>query len=168
MTNLEIETNTLRAILEGMIRDNPDMADDETLRADMLDGETNLIPLLTEIHRQIDDATAMWVGTANRLNELSSRKARFEKRVEFYRALVLKLLQSADLRKVELPECTLSLRNNPPQLLITAVAGELPDDLVKIKREPDRVKIRAALENGREVPGFYLNNAPPTLTVRVK
>jgi hypothetical protein len=47
-------------------------------------------------------------------------------------------------------------------------ADLLPDDLVRIKREADRVKIREALLAHRKLPGISLSNAPPTLAINVK
>jgi hypothetical protein len=98
-----------------------------------------------------------------------SRQARFQHRADFGRVLIMRVMEAARLKKIELPEVTLSVRTGMPQLV-----GEvhdidlLPPDLVRVKREPDRKAIRAALEAGRQVPGYLLNNGPPSLQVRVK
>ena len=77
------------------------------------------------------------------------------------------MLESAGTKKVELPEVTLSLKNNPQRLLGEGLEA-LPDELVKIKREPDKAKIREWLERGVAVEGYQLSNAPPSLLVRIK
>jgi hypothetical protein len=168
MVNL-FDVDQVRRQIEAQLREYPELADDEFLRADMLASETDMYEVLTTIHRGIEDSKSLLDGATARMDELKSRRARMQRRVDFGRALITSILMSADLKKVELPEVTLSLRNNPPQMLGEVTdAGALPDDLVKITRTADRVKIRQALELGREVPGFVLNNSPPSLMTRVK
>jgi hypothetical protein len=163
-----VDVEQLRLRIEALRRDYPDLDTDEVLLSDMLEGATDIATVLTELHRHIDDAKALRDGTAERLDELKDRKTRFDRRMQFYRDLILRVLETANLRKVELPEATLSLRNNPPQLIGDPDPNELPDEFVKVRREPDKAAIRSALEAGRAVPGFVLNNAPPSLTIRVK
>jgi hypothetical protein len=93
---------------------------------------------------------------------------RFDRRIEFTRALMLSILSTAELRKVELPEATLFLRNNPQQLVGIADGDKLPDDLVRIERKPDKAKIKEALQAGRVLDGLTLSNAPPSIVVAVK
>lgn len=165
---LDTQAAILRQHIELLLRDYPDLADDEILRADMLDGETDLKGVLTEIHRMIDDAKALRDGTGQRLEDLQDRRSRLQRRMDFGRDLITTILLTADIRKVELPEVTLSLRNNPHKVLGDPTAAELPDDLVRVVRSPDKTKIREALEAGRDVPGCVLSNAPPSLLIRVK
>jgi hypothetical protein len=165
---LEVETSRLRQDIEALLRAYPDLGEDEFLRADMLEGETDLHKILTEIFRMIDDAKALRDGTDARMADLKARRERMEHRANFGRELILKILDTANLRKVELPEVTLSLRNNPRQIVGDPTPDILPDELVRVVRSPDKTKIREWLEAGREVPGCVLSNAPPSLTVRVK
>jgi hypothetical protein len=165
---LNQQTNQLRQHIELLMREYPELADDEFLRADMIEGTTDINEVLTSIVRMMDDARALRDGTKDRLAELKSRKERMEMRVEFGRHLILKILDAAHLHKVELPDATLSLRHNPPQLVGDPDPNELPDELVKIKREANKAKIREWLESGRDVPGVVLGNAAPTLLMRVK
>lgn len=165
---LETQANQLRSQIEALLREYPDLADDEILRADMLEGETNIDEIVTGIHRMIEDAKALRDGTQARLDDLASRKGRFQKRVDFGRDLILKILEAAQLPKLELPEVTASLKANPRQLLGDPDPDALPDEFVRITRAPDRKKIREALERGQQIVGCYLSNAPPSLTLRVK
>lgn len=164
----EREADMLRAEIETLIRQYPEIAEDEVLRADMLDGETALSDVLTDLIRMGEDAKAMGAATKARQDDLKARAQRFDRRVEFTRALMLSILDAANLRKVELPEGTVFLRNNTPQLVGEPDADTLPDDLVKIERKPDRTKIKDALKAGRELPGLALSNSPPSVVVTVK
>lgn len=167
---LEREATELRQHIEALIRMYPDLEGDEFLRASMLEGETNMDEVLTAIHRTIADAMSLRDGTQPRIDELMARRQRFAQRIDFCRDLITSILASAGLKRVELPEVTLSLRNNPPSLILAedVSAETLPDEVVKITRSPDRKKIKEWLERGLEVPGCALTNGPPSLMVKVK
>ena len=168
MQSPKVHADHLRAEIEYLLAQYPELKDDEDLRADMLEGETELFTILTALHRYREDSKALIEGSQARLEELAARKKRLGTRMDFLRQLMQSLLASSELRKVELPEVTLSITNRPQALIGPDDADGLPDELVRIRREPDRPKIKEALQAGRDVPGFVLNNAPPGLTVRVK
>jgi phage host-nuclease inhibitor protein Gam len=44
----------------------------------------------------------------------------------------------------------------------------VPDQFVRIKREPDKTAIGAALASGNAVPGADMRNGAPSLTIRTK
>jgi hypothetical protein len=113
------------------------------------------------------DADAKVDGIGHLMTILKARCDRFDRRSDVMRALMFKLLQEAGVRKVELPIATLSIRVGQQKVVITDEA-ELPDELVRIKREPDRVKIKQYIESGMEVPGATLSNREESLTIRVK
>jgi hypothetical protein len=162
------DADALRREIERLLLEYPELVDDEVLRADMLDGSTDIGDILTSLIHTIQDATALEEGTRARLVELKLRGQRFTMRVEFVRALIFKIMETAQLKKLELSEATLLIRANPQQIVGELDAAMLPDELCRIKREPDKAKIRARLLEGGEVPGCMLSNAPPSLMVRVK
>ena len=69
--------------------------------------------------------------------------------------------------RIELPEATLSIRVGMPKVVVTDEAV-LPDTLCRIKREPDKTKIKESLLAGNAVEGAVLSNAEHTLTIRTK
>lgn len=164
----EKEADALRLEIENLIRAFPEIAEDEVLRADMLDGETSISDVLTDLIRMGEDARTMRDATKTRQDELKARAERFGRRMEFTRALMLSILNTAGLRKIELPEGTVFLRNNAPSLVGEPDADKLPDDLVKIERKADRTKIKEALKAGRELEGLALSNSPPSIVVTIK
>ncbi|QOG21355.1 siphovirus Gp157 family protein [Bradyrhizobium sp. SEMIA] len=164
----ERDADMLRAEIARLLQLYPELADDEVLRADMLDGETQMSDVLTHLIREGEDAKAMKEATKTQQENLKARTQRFERRVAFTRELMLAILDAANLRKLELPEGTIFLRNNPQQVVGEPDATTLPDDLVKIERKPDRKAILAALKDGRELPGLVLSNSPPSIVVTVK
>jgi len=168
MANLALNADLLRLEIEALLREYPDLADDEILRADMLEAETSLNDQLLSLARGLDDAKGLVEGTASRLAELSARKTRFERHIEFYRDLMTRLMNAGSLTKIILPEVSLFFRNNPQKVVGDPDPNELPDDLVRITREMNKTAIKEALQAGRVVPGCVLSNAPPSLTVRIK
>lgn len=158
----------LRHDIEALIRDNPDLADDEVLRADMLDGETDLYSALTALVEACAEAKSMQSAIGERLQALTARRARLSRRADHLRDLMLKILQSADLKRIELADATLSQRAGIPQVIGEPDVDALPDEFVRIKRVADAGAIREALINHREVPGLVMSNAPPSLMIKVK
>ena len=166
---LEAKARQLQQDIANLYLQFPELKeDDEMLRVDTLEGATDLKELLTAIVRAQDDAKALRDGTKVRLDALKSRADRFKMRIEFLRALMTKILESAGVKKIELPEATLSMTARPQQLIGDPDPATLPDGLCRIKREPDKAKIRELLLSGVTVDGFVLSNAEPGLTVRVK
>src|SRR2546425_432664 len=111
------DVDQLRRSMEALIRDYPDLEDDEVLRSDMLEGATNLLEVLGRLTRGVSDAKTLIDAIDARVDELTKRCERFHRRVEYYRALMLSIMQSGDLRKVVLPEATLVQAKSQPQIV---------------------------------------------------
>jgi hypothetical protein len=145
---------------------NPEVLEDDEAWLLALESETNVEELLTQIIRQIEDTKALVVGTKDRFEELKARKDRFESRVESLRALAFKLMEAAELPKLELPEATLSIRSVPPSVVITD-EEKLPDLACKFERKPDKTKIKELLASGI-VAGATMSNGSKSLSIRIK
>lgn len=165
---MNLDPTIIRRQLENLKVSYPEILEDDEAWQISLESETDLPALMTAIVRKIEDAKALAVGTKDRLEDLEKRKARFEDRVEAMRQLAFKLMQAAEVNKLELAEATLSLRNGAQQIVGEADPATLPDDFCKVSRTIDRTKIKEALKAGKEVPGFSLSNAAPSLSIRVK
>jgi hypothetical protein len=162
------DVDQLRLSIEALLRDYPDLGEDEILRADMLDAETEIGSVLASLYAAVDEDWSDIDKLDRQIDERKARKARLARRVEFLRALMLKVLQSANLKKFRLPEATLSQRASQPQIVGEPDVDTLPPDLVRVTIEPNRAAIREALMNGQDVPGLFLSNAPPALSINVK
>jgi len=162
------DVTDLRTHIEAVLRAYPELAQDAELRADMLEGETAIADLLTVLIRLGEDARGYRDGTKEQQARLKSRADRYDQQIEFSRALMMAILESAQLRKFELPEGTVFLRNNAPQIVGEVNGDRLPNDLVTIVRKPDKAAIKEALETGRVVEGLQLSNSPPSVVVMVK
>jgi Siphovirus Gp157 len=162
------DVDRLRLEIEALIRDLPELTDDEVLRADMLEGLTDINAVLTRLFKAADSDRRMVQVLTSDINDIVDRRARLVHRVEAMRDLILQVLQSADLKKVVLPRATLLQVASQPQIVGEPDPDALPAELVRIKREADRAAIREALLAGRIIPGLSLSNAPPHLVIKVK
>jgi hypothetical protein len=158
----------VRQQIENLKVSHPELIEDDEAWLASLESETKFEELVTQLVRRIDDSKALAEGTAGRLTELQERKARLLHRMESLRNLLFKLMESAELAKLELPEATITIRKGQPQLVGYAEPEMLPDRLCKISRDVDRTKVKEALKAGQTVPGFSLSNATPSLSIRIK
>jgi len=113
------------------------------------------------------EATTMAAGIASTIVELETRLHRFEHREDAMRRIIYRIMELAHLRKVELPTATLSIRTGNSKVIITDEAI-IPDILCRIKREPDKKRIREMLVAGQIVCGCELSNAESVLSIRTK
>ena len=158
----------IRLAISNLKVSYPELLEDDEAWLATLESETDFNEILTTIIRRIEDTKALVIGTKDRFEELKSRKDRFEHRVETLRELAFKIMQAAELPKLELPEATLSIRKGSPQLIGDADAETLLPQFRRVSVAPDRKAIKDALEAGQTVPGYTLSNASPSLTIRIK
>src|SRR5215469_17181366 len=153
--------------ITALLLANPELDEDEVLRADMIEGETGAFEFLSAIVRKIGATQAIAAGTAEYIGELQERKARLERREHSLRGLIQKVMNSAELKKAELPEATVSIKAGVPKVVIINEA-EIPREFLRIKTEPDKTKIKAAIQAHEDVPGAALSNSEPVLAIHVK
>lgn len=153
--------------IEVLLRDYPELIEDDVLRADMIEGSTDARELLLALEHQRQETTHLAGAVASHIAELDVRLGRFERREKALRQAMFSIMESGDLRKIELPIATLSIANGQAHVVITDETA-IPDILCKIKREPDKARIKQMLKDGAEVRGACLSNASPHLTIRTK
>ena len=164
---MRIDPNHVRAQIELLRYSYPGLfADGEDWEL-VLDSETDLDGLLNQLIAQERDAAAMTGAIATQIADLKARQCRFEQRSKAARDLMLKVMQAANVRKRELPAATLSIRNGSTRLVINDDES-VPDDMCRIKREPDKAKIKDALMAGSTFNWAALVRGDDGLTVRVK
>ncbi len=162
-----LDAATIRHQIEALFVAFPELHDDDILRADTFEGETDLIEYLRYLEDKRSDALSKAQALKMRIDGLKERGDRYEHRCEGLRAAMFKAMEWAEQRKVELPEATLLIREGTQRVIIHDEAA-VPDIYCRIRREPDKTKIKAALSEFGDVPGASLSNAEPVLTVRIK
>ena len=90
----------VRQQISNLLLEMPELADDDVLRSDMLEAETDAYEFLRMLERRRQEAEYMTEAIAANITALSERKARMWRREEAMRALMFKVMEAADLRKV--------------------------------------------------------------------
>lgn len=142
--------------------------DDEQAFIDTLDGETEAVEAARRVVRWINEQDAQQTACKELAGVYSGRAAVFDERTKRGRLALFHFLTEMGLKSMPLPEATLSIVAGRVSLIGDADPALLAPELVRVKREPDRAAIKAALEAGRAVDGFSLSNSPPTLAMRVR
>lgn len=141
--------------------------DNETLH-DTLEGITTLEELMAETIRSALVDESFRAGLNQRLDDMRARASRLEQRAAKKREWVLEAMRDAGLKKLEQADFTASVRTGVPSLVIAA-ESEIPSEYwVSQTPKLARQAVLRALKQGDEVPGAYLSNAKPNLSVRTK
>ncbi len=153
--------------IDAMLAAYPELMEDDVMRLDTIDGGTNLVPLLSRIVTARNERLALAEGLNLYIKELTERRDRFSRGADGLKGLALKLMATASLPKIELPEATLSVGAGRSSVSITDIAA-LPQGTFTTERKPDKAAIKALLDAGEDIPGAALVTGENTLTVRVK
>lgn len=161
---MEMRSEALKQRIEVILRMFPELHEDEELRADTLDGETDIKLFLQRCVINVMLYESEEQATKITIEKLQKRAHRWQKRQEFYRALMQDVMATADLSKMVLPEATLNIQNAPPKVLITD-ESQLPEEAFEIKKTVSKSKIKQMLKDG-PVTGAELSNGGQMLVIR--
>lgn len=162
-----LDPTLLRAHIEALRHSHPQIANEEDQWLLTLESETELPEFLARVVARMQDTDAKIDGIGNLIAALKARCDRFEQRSDAMRALAFKVLVQAGVKKLELVAATLSIRAGVPRVIITDET-RLPENMIRIKREPDKHLIASYLKSGHPVDGAELSNSEPQLAVRIK
>lgn len=152
-----------RRDIAALLAAHPELAEDDILRLDMVEGLTDALGLIDRLIQAEREAKALAQGIDGELDRLKKRQERFEARRTALRKYIMQLLEAAGLKKVERSAATVSISAGKPKVIVTDETL-LPDHLVRIKREPNKTAIGEALARGK-VPGVTLSNSEPVLRI---
>jgi len=162
LSDLEFNTRDLVGRLRTLC------GDDEQAFLDTLDGEADTSEAARAVVRWMMEQDAQAEAMKSLADTYHARSKVFTDRKAGARNALFHFMEYLGVKTMPLPEATLSVRNGVAGLVGESDPADLPDDLVRVKREPDKTAIKAALEAGREVPGYSLSNGSPSLSVRVR
>ncbi len=162
MGNLKLAADIVAKEIAALVAACPEMADDEDLKRDMIEGETSAKEFLRWATREYLAAKGLAEGAAESAKTLAARKARFERRQEAFKLSARRIWELAGKVKQELPEGTLNTRKGTEYAHITD-EDFLPDRF--LKKEPKKAEILAALKAGETVPGATLKRGDPPFVI---
>jgi len=166
-SNTRLDPTLLHRHIEALRVTHPQIANEEDQWLLTLESETELPEFLARVVARMQDTDAKITGIGDLIASLKARCDRFEQRSDAMRALAFKVLVQAGVKKLELAAATLSIRAGTPRVIITDEA-RLPGEFVRVRTEPDKVRIKEHLARGEDVPGAEISNSEPVLSVRTK
>ena len=123
--NLWLEAQFVKAEIGRLIDAYPDLAADEILRADMIDGETDAVKIIETALAERLDAVAIAEAIKARETDLAARRERFERKAEAMRSLISSIMKAAKQSRMQLAEATISV-TRPSVSVGIADVDELP------------------------------------------
>lgn len=142
--------------------------DDERLRHDMVEGETDLLEAIDAALAEIDECDVRITGCKAKEAEFKDRRTLAERRKERLRGLIEQALVVAEISTVKRPTATIIVKDVPPTYLITdeslipARFWKQPDPVL------DRASLKEAFGEGEDIPGVTATNGTTSLAIRRK
>ncbi len=140
--------------------------DDDALRHDMIEGETDLFEAIEAALAEIDECDVVAAGCKEKEAQFAERRRRSDARADRLRGRIEQAMCIAELPSVKLAGATLSLKAVPPKPIYEDEAA-IPSEFW---RQPDPVldkkKIADAMKDGRTIPGVSMTNGSSALQIR--
>lgn len=170
-------------------------AGDTDFIRDTIEGETSLHEQISTLVASIAEDEALADGAKRLRDDIDGRRKRIEARADVKRSLVASAMEIGEIKKIETPAGTVSLKPMPPKVIVSEEA-EIPsrywktgdptlnrkalgDDLktrfaalseaAKIEDPEERVKAVTAADAAHPaIPGATLSNGSTTISIRIK
>jgi hypothetical protein len=166
MDQLAFSAIHYRAVRERLKAEDPAL-DEQTL-ADTVEGLTDLHEILTAILRAALQDEALATGLKGRISEMQGRMERLADRASKRRQIAKDVMVELDLKKLQAPDFTASIRAGTPSLMV--IDEKAIPSIYWEPREPklNRQELAAELKHGAEIAGVTLSNPEPVLSVRTR
>lgn len=104
-------------------------------------------------------------GYKQEIDRLAARKKSAESKADSMREYVRHNMQELGVTKINGKLFTITL-GKPSEVVNVSDVDKVPDSLVRIKREADKVAVKAQLAAGIDVPGCELLQGKPKLIIK--
>jgi hypothetical protein len=157
-------SNEVRVAAEivSQIRGAGISAEDEDF-AVILEAETDVPERCRKMLRAVRAIEADINALKEMRGELTHRIDSKEARIERILSTVKWAMTEMGLTKLLAPDFSASISAGQRPLIVRDEL--LPEEFMRVKKEPNRTAIREALKSGREIEGAYLGNPQPVLRV---
>jgi hypothetical protein len=164
--SLEFAAIHYRTIRDRIRAQGPQI-DEQTL-ADTVEGLTDLYEIIQAIVRSAIHDEALVSALKSRISDMNARLERLADRASKRRQIARDVMVELDLKKLDAPDFTASIREGTPSLVV------IDEDAVpKTYWSPGEPRLRRQilahdLKRGEEVAGVTLSNPEPVLSVRTR
>jgi hypothetical protein len=166
--NAPPDLDWLARLREQLLAIEPDMATDEQLLFDTIDGQSEVIDQLRSIVRHGIEAEVFADALARHIKTLEQRRSRFEARSDACRSTVRNAMETLGLTALKAEDFTVSIVPGRPRVIVPDI-DKLPPEYVRTKQEPNLIAIAAALKAlppDETFPGAHWGNTAPIIVVR--
>lgn len=140
--------------------------DDERLILDTLEGETDALEVIRRLLADNETDEGNIEALKAQIEMRRNRRQKAEERIERRREAIARLMMAGGLKKLPLPEATLSARMSNPSLEVLSETA-VPDEYRVPKLVPSKTRINEAFADAGTLPNWLTRNPPrPTITVR--
>jgi hypothetical protein len=164
--SIEFSAARYAAIRDRIRADDPEI--NERTLADTVEGLTDLHEIIQAVIRSalVDEALAR--GLKCRIVDMQDRLNRLQDRASKRRQIAKDVMVHLDLKKINAPDFTVSVREGAPSLIVIN-----EDEVPKIYWQPGEPRLKRQqladdLKNGEEIAGAELSDPEPILTVRTR
>ena len=164
--NLEFSAIHYRTIRDRIRAQDPQI-DEQTL-ADTVEGLTDVHEILAAVVRAALADEALATGLKCRISDMQGRLDRLQDRAAKRRQITKDVMVELDLKKLNAPDFTASIREGMPSLIV------LNEDAVpSIYWQPSEPRLKRQelayeLKQGAEIEGVALSDPEPFLSVRTR
>lgn len=164
--SLEFATIHYQAVRDRIKARDPDI-DDQTL-ADTVEGLTELPDIIEAILRSALVDEALSKGLKCRIAEMQDRLSRLQDRASKRRAIAKDVMVELDIKRINAPDFTASVRPGLPALQVLNEEEVPPTYWQPGEPHLNRQGLTRDLKQGVEVAGATLSEPDPVLSVRVR
>ena len=166
MDQLTFAAATYRAIRDRIRAQDPQI-DEQTL-ADTVEGLTDLHEIVQAIIRSALSDEALILGLKCRISDMQGRLDRLQDRASKRRQIAKDVMVELDLKKLNAPDFTASIREGIPSLMV--INEDAVPSIYWQPSEPrlNRQELAYELKQGAEIAGVALSNPEPVLSVRTR
>lgn len=164
---IQLDAKNVEASIADLIAHYPELADDDILLLDTIQGATDLFEIAAKAVDIKAEADAMADAIKSRISDLESRKGRFSRQSDAMRKLIKGLMEAAGQTKLTLPEATISIAKGREKIVVDDV-NALPQGYFKTERTADKEALKASLDAGETIPGAHKEVGDTTLRVATK
>lgn len=157
---------TSAAAASALLRSMAELVVDDDTAEIIIDTETDLPAAIEAALDRIAELEQHREAITARMADLAARKARFGENIEALRRSIQSALETVQLRKLELPVATISLRAVPPSVVITDEAALPVQYMRQPPPVPDKKLIATDLKNGFMIDGAELSNGGQTISIK--
>lgn len=160
---LTLQTNAAKRLREQLQL----VTDDEDAIRDTIEGEYDLAGCIAYALDLITEDEIQSEGIAAIMRGLAARQSRAELRIQRRRTAIASAMEAGELRKLTLPQATLSLRNVQPKVEViegTILPPRFFDSHTVTSL--NKARLKEALDAKEQIPGAMLSNGSVSLTIR--